>query len=58
VFSAWLMTALACFRHAGLAEGSAMVSGTHVGMPMTENNVALLVWIVDSCDDAMSRSSA
>jgi PAS domain S-box-containing protein len=47
------MTALACSRHAGLAEGSAMVSGTHVGIPMTENGVALLASIVDSSDDAI-----
>ncbi len=30
-----------------------MVSGTHVGMPMTGHNVALLALIVDSSDDAI-----
>jgi PAS domain-containing protein len=47
------MTGLVCSRHAGVAEGSAIVSGTHVGMPMTRHDVVLLALIVDSSDDAI-----
>ena len=54
MFSAWLMTERWRVRGTPvLAEGSAMGSGTHVGMPLTENNVALLASIVDSSDDAV-----
>lgn len=54
MFSAWLMTGAGVFAARRFwLKGSAMGSGTHVGMPMTGHDVALLALIVDSSDDAI-----